>query len=117
MFASITANSFDITKINFQNFNIREKYLTFVREWPDRTPKQKWQVMSDIPGLLLQIFGIRILSDCRVFWLSYFGSFLAINYFGLATYSLIYYGRDGRFMYGTRCLCGVGIVASVSFEK
>lgn len=110
----ITANSFDISKFNFQTFKVRERYETFVREWPDRTPKEKWQIMADIPGLLLQIFGIRILSDCRIYWLSFLGSFLALNYFGLSLYTIIYYTKAGRFVYGTRCLCGVGIVSTVS---
>lgn len=107
--------SFDLSNFNLQTFNVRERYKTFVREWPNRTPQQKWQIMADIPGILLQIFGIRILSDCRIYWLSFLGSFLALNYFGLSMYTIIYYAKSGRFMYGTRCLCGVGIVATVSF--
>lgn len=104
-----------MTKGIFGGLNFLEKIKTVRREWPNKTPKQKWVVLCDIPRILLSIFGIRILEDCRVYWLSFFGSFLALNYFGLATYTLIYFGLDGRFIYGTRCLCGVGIVASVCF--
>lgn len=96
-----------------QKVNLRERFETFRREWPDRTPKQKWQIMSDIPGKLLRILGIHVL-DCRIDWLSFFGFYLAFNYFGLAIYTVIWYARAGRFLYGTRCLCGIGIVASVS---
>lgn len=68
--------------------------------------------MCDIPRILLSIFGIRILDDCRVYWLSFFGSFLAINYFVLMSYTIIYFANEGRFIHGTRCLCGVGIVST-----
>lgn len=100
-------------ELNFGNLNIRQRFRTFREEWPNRTPKQKWQFLCDIPGVLLRIFGIRILQDCRVYWLSYFGSFLALNYFGLATYTLVYYAKQGRFIHGTICLCGAGIVCTV----
>lgn len=100
--------------IDLQKVNLRERFETFRREWPDRTPKQKWQVLSDIPGTLLRIFGIRVLSDCRIYWLSCFGFFLVFNYSVLAIYTLIWYARAGRFIHGTRCLCGIGIVATVS---
>lgn len=99
----------------FKHLNICEKYRNLRKEWPHKTPKGKWMVLCDIPKTLLAIFGIRILEDCRVYWLSFFGSFLALNYFSLASYTLIYFARDGRFMHGTRCLCGVGIVATVCF--
>lgn len=97
-----------------RKLNIRAELRKLLREWPSRTPKQKWIFLSDIPDVLLKIFGIRILGDCRVYWLSFFPSLLVFNYFGLGFYSIIYYARDGRFVFGTRCLCGVGIVSTVS---
>lgn len=97
----------------WRNLNFCEKFQILRKDWPHKTPKEKWTALCDIPKILLAIFGIRILEDCRVYWLSFFGSFLALNYFGLAFYTLIYYAKNGRFIYGTRCLCGVGIVASV----
>lgn len=96
---------------------VREEIEAIRADWPNKSPKQKWQILCDIPDTLLRIFGIRILGDCRVYWLTFFGSFLAINYFSLAIYTLIYFARDGRFWQGTRCLCGVGIVAAVRFEN
>lgn len=98
-----------------RKLNFREELRTLRREWPSRSPKEKWQFLSDIPDVLLKIFGIRILSDCRVYWLSFLPSLLVLNYFGLSIYSLIYYARDGRFIFGTRCLCGIGIVSTVIF--
>lgn len=107
--------SFDILKKTFRQLNIRETVRNLRKDWPTKTPKEKWKVLCDIPRMLLGIFGIRILEDdCQVYWLSYFGSFLAIIYFSLAGYTLVYFARDGRFWIGTRCVCGVGIVASVS---
>lgn len=100
-----------------KKLNFRKELQKLYRNWPNRTPKQKWKLLSDIPDLLLQIFGIRILGDCRVYWLSFFPSLLVLNYFCLAIYSLIYYANDGRFIFGTRCLCGVGIVAMVSSNR
>lgn len=97
----------------FKNLNLLERFRSLRKEWPHKTPKEKWQVLCDIPGILLKIFGIRILGDCRVYWLSYFGLFLALNYLCLATYTIIYFGIQGRLIHGTRCLCGVGIVCSV----
>lgn len=97
-----------------RKLNFLREYRTLCREWPNRSPKQKWKFMSDIPDVLLKIFGIRILGDCRVYWLSFFPSLLVLNYLGLAIYSIIYYAQDGRFIFGTRCLCGAGIVATVS---
>lgn len=98
---------------SLSDLNIRKKIQTLRREWPNKTPKQKWQVLCDIPRILLSIFGIRILDDCRVYWLSYFGSFLALNYFSLASYTLVYFAKQGRFIHGTQCLCGIGIVNAV----
>lgn len=97
-----------------RKLNFRTELRTLMREWPNRTPKQKWKFLSDIPDVLLQVFGIRILGDCCVYWLSFFPSILVFNYFGLAIYSIIYYALDGRFIFGTRCLCGVGIVSTAS---
>lgn len=94
---------------------LREIIRGLREDWPQKTPKQKWQVLCDIPDRLLAIFGIRVLQDCRVYWLSFFGSFLALNYFSLAIYTIVYFALDGRFWQGTRCLCGVGIVAAVDF--
>lgn len=97
-----------LRKLNFIN-----EFRLLRQGWPNRSPKEKWQFLCDIPDVLLKIFGIRILGDCRVYWLSFFSSFLVLNYFGLSIYTLIYYGNTGRFMFGTRCLCGVGIVSTV----
>lgn len=105
--------SFELLKNTFKNMNIREKFQNLQKEWPHKSPKEKWIVLCDIPRVLLAIFGIRILEDCRVYWLSFFGSFLALNYFVLVVYTLIYFGKDGRFIYGTRCLAGCGIVSTV----
>lgn len=102
-------------KHTLNKLNLREKFRNLQKDWPHKTPKAKWMALCDIPRILLAIFGIRILEDCRVYWLSYFGSFLALNYFGLASYTIIFFALDGRFWHGTRCLCGVGIVASVCF--
>lgn len=99
---------------HLRKLNLLNEFRAVRREWPNRTPKQKWKFLSDIPDVLLKIFGIRILGDCRVYWLSFFPSLLVINYFGLGIYSIIYYAQDGRFMFGTRCLCGLGIVSTVS---
>lgn len=98
---------------HLRKLNLVNKYRLLRQGWPNRSPKQKWQFLCDIPDVLLKIFGIRILGDCRVYWLSLFPSFLVFNYFGLGIYSLIYYGTRGRFLFGTRCLCGVGIVSTV----
>lgn len=108
--------SFELFKNSFRNLNFLEKFQNVRKEWPHKSPKAKWMVLCDIPRVLLAIFGIRILEDCRVYWLSFFGSFLALNYFVLMVYTLIYFGIDGRFIYGTRCLCGFGIVSTVCFN-
>lgn len=99
---------------HLRRLNFFKEFQKLRQEWPNRSPKQKWKVLSDIPDVLLKIFGIRILGDCRVYWLSFFPSCLVVNYVGLAIYTLIYYGIDGRFIFGTPCLCGAGIVATVS---
>lgn len=97
-----------------RNLNLLYEFRVLRREWPNRTPKQKLKFLSDIPDVLLKIFGIRIFGDCRVYWLSFFPSFIVLNYFGLSIYTIIYYAQDGRFIFGTRCLCGIGIVSTVS---
>ncbi|XP_031632756.1 uncharacterized protein LOC116346703 [Contarinia nasturtii] len=104
---------FAILKETFKQLNFQETIRNLKKDWPTKTPKEKWKVLCDIPRILLGFFGIRILEeDCQVYWLSYFGSFLALNYFSLAGYTLIYFARAGKFWIGTRCVCGIGIVAS-----
>lgn len=97
-----------------RKLNFRAELQTILREWSNRTPKQKWKFLSDIPDVLLKIFGIRILGDCHVYWLSFFPSLLVLNYIGLSIYTIIYYAKDGRFIFGTSCLCGAGIVSTAS---
>lgn len=102
---------------NLRRLNLLKEIRILRQGWSNRTPKQKWQFMCDVPDVLLKIFGIRILGDCRVYWLSFFPSLLVLNYFGLSIYTIIYYGRSGRFILGTRCLCGIGIVSTVNYLK
>lgn len=91
-----------------------EKLRTFLeRIWYRKTPKQKFLMFYIIPQTMFEYVGVRVFSDLDVNWYSYMGNIILFYYLSMSAHTLYYWSKKGQFVYGTRCLCGMGIMISV----
>lgn len=80
----------------------------------EMTPKAKALLVVKACRFMCDSIGVRFLSDCRVFWLSYVPGLLTLLYLILATYTLIYYTYYDDFLRGIQATCVVGVAVPVS---
>lgn len=110
------SHSIAVEEITGQNWKMIEKLRIKLRNflekiWYIKTPKQKFLMFYIIPQTMFEWFGVR--SDLNVNWYSYMGNTVLFYYLSMTAYTLYYWSRKGQFVYGTRCLCGMGIMISV----
>lgn len=81
--------------------------------WSKKSPKQKWQMVYDVANKCSEIVGIRFLSDNQRNWRGICCAVLLVYFYSTLIYTLVYYGVNGRFLSGFRCLCLFGIMVAV----
>lgn len=86
----------------------------FVKEIDEMTPKAKALLVIKACRLMCDSIGVRFLSDCRVFWLSYIPGLMVLLYLILAIYTVIYYTYHNDFSRGIQATCVVGVAVPVS---
>lgn len=78
------------------------------------SPRAKAFLVIKSCRLLLELIGVRFLSDMRVFWLSYGAGVMVLVYLILATYTVIYNTYYNNFLHGIKATCVVGVAVPVS---
>lgn len=90
-----------------------KQFRKFQYEWNLRSPKQKWQVVFNFGAKISEILGIRVYTDAKNDWYSYFGSVMAIAYAILVSYTIWFHSTRGDFLKGIECTYTAGIVTTV----
>lgn len=94
-------------------FDLKRRIHVFRLAWSKKAPKDKWLFLYNIPRTMFELVGVRVFSDLKVNWYSQLGNLLVLYYGSMTSYTLYYYHCKNQLMYGTRCLCGIGILISV----
>lgn len=97
--------------------DLRAKIRTLSESWRLKTSKEKFLLLYGIPKKMFEIVGVRVYGDCHLNWYSQFGNVLVGYYVSMVTYTIYYWTCKGRFVYGLRCLGGIGFMISVSYFK
>lgn len=93
--------------------NPLKSWRKFHEDWRMKTPKQKWFFIYGIGAKICDSMGVRVYSDMKNYWYSYFNGFIGIIYLGTLLYTLWFYFVKGEFARGLQCTCTIGIVFSV----
>lgn len=93
--------------------NLRAKLRDITERWHLKTSKEKFLSLYSIPKWMFEVVGLRVYGDCKLTIYSYFGYVVVVYYLSMVTYTIYYWSCKGQFIYGLRCLCGVGIMISV----
>lgn len=104
-----------LTDSNTSYFDLRARIRTFVEQWHLKTPKEKFLLLYSIPKTMFEIVGVRVFGDCDLNIFSHFGNVLVGYYVSMVSYTIYYWSCRGQFVFGLRCLCGMGIMISVSY--
>lgn len=95
-------------------FNLRAKIRILLEQWRLKSSKEKFLILYGIPKWMFEIVGVRVYGDCRLNLFSQFGNVLVAYYVSMVSHTIYYWSCKGQFVYGLRCLCGMGIMISVS---
>lgn len=95
-------------------FGLKEQIRLFRLNWSSKTPKEKWLFLYNLPKVMFEIVGVKVFTTNEVNWYSQLGNCLIIYYISMCSYTLYYYHCKHELVYGIRCLCGMGILISVS---
>lgn len=87
-------------------------FRKFQQNWSTMSPLRKHNFLKSLMKSALHVFGCRILSDARVYWLSYMGMWLIFYYIFFAAYTIHYHIKRDELVVGLKCLCCFGIVTS-----
>lgn len=85
-----------------------------MKEINEMTPKAKALLIVKVCRVMCDSIGVRFMSDCKVYWLSYVPGCMVVLYLILATYTLIYYTHHNDFLRGIKATCVIGIAIPVS---
>lgn len=91
-----------------------DKFRKFVEEWRIKTPKQKWQTIYHVGGLLSESIGVQVYTTMEIYWFSYVAVVLGFVYFLIASYTIWYYFRQQEYFRGLEGTCSFGIVFAVN---
>lgn len=89
------------------------KYTEFWQKIERMSPKEKAMMPIKVARTLLNLIGVRFLSDLRVFWYSYVPGITVLTYTLLAVYTLIYYTYHNQFSTGLKGTCVIGVAIPV----
>lgn len=96
-------------------FDFRAKIRIFIENWHWKSPKQKFQILYNIPKIMFEWIGVRVLSDSHINYYSHFGNLLVFYYVSMTIHTLYYWNQKDQLLFGTRCLCGMGIMMAVIY--
>lgn len=97
--------------------DLRVKIRNLSERWHSKEPKEKFRYLYGIPKWMFEVVGVRVYGDCHVNLFSHFGNILVVYYVSMVSYTIYYWYCKGQVLYGLRCLCGMGIMVSVSYRK
>lgn len=86
-----------------------QKYKEFWQKIDKMSPKQKAMLPLRACRYLINLIGVRFLSDMKINWYSYSAGFAACLYLILATYTVIFYIYHNQFSTGLKSTCVLGI--------
>lgn len=93
-------------------FKLRERIRNLSKKWRLKTSKEKFSILYSIPKWMFEVVGVRVYGDCQLNLFSHFGNTMVAYYVSMVSYTIYYWSCKGQFLYGTRCLCGMGIMIS-----
>lgn len=94
--------------------NLHEKSKSRYAVWLKTTPKQKWQLVYDVTSYVVDLIGIRVLSDLKYDWLTPAGVIIGVDLFLSSFYSIYYYSERGEYGKTIQCTCILGAAAVVN---
>lgn len=94
-------------------FNFRKRFHIILETWRLKPSKEKFQMLYNVPKTMFEWVGVRVFSDMHLNWYSNLGNVMVFYYVSMVTHTLYYWGKKNQFVFGTRCLCGMGIMISV----
>lgn len=96
-------------------FNLFRRFYIILENWRMKSSKQKFQLLYNIPKTMFECVGVRVFSDMHLNWYSNLGHVMVFYYVSMTIHTLYYWGNKNQFIFGTRCLCGMGIMISVIY--
>lgn len=96
-------------------FDLRAKVHNLRENWHWKAPKEKFQMLYNIPKTMFEWVGVRVFGDSQLDYYSHLGNVMVVYYVSMTLHTLYYWGKKDQFIYGTRCLCGMGIMISVNY--
>lgn len=97
-----------------KSFLPENRVSNFFADIEQITPKTKALLINKSARMILDMIGVRFLSDMKVYWFSYCAGFMVLIYLLLAIYTVIYYTYHNNFSQGIKATCVVGIAVPVS---
>lgn len=91
--------------------------LKYLKEWPMKTPKQKWQFIHKCGDLVANSIGVTVFTSMDIYWYSFLPEVTVFLYFITASYTVWFYFKQDEYLRGLQVTCGVGIVIAVSQLK
>lgn len=96
-------------------FDFRRRFRILLERWDSLPSRKKFLTLYNIPKTMFEMVGVRVYGDCNLNWYSNLGNFMIVYYVSMVAHTIYYFGRKGQLLFGTRCLCGMGIMISVIF--
>lgn len=93
------------------------RFKEFRAKWSKRSPRDKHKFLYDFTDSVLEVISVRLLSDCRVVWSSYFIGVMAIYYFSLTFYTFYYYQSRNDFISGLKPIALMGVNTAVKIVR
>lgn len=97
----------------FNKLKLVTQFKRFRKEWTEKSPKQKLQVVFNFGAKMFELCGVRVYTDMKVHWYSYLGALASVIYVILVSYTIWFFFKQGEYFKGLECTYTVGIVASV----
>lgn len=91
----------------------------FTESWRVKTPKQKWEIVYYIGGILCETIGVTVFTTLKNDWYAYLSELNSSLYLSTSLYTLWYYCEKREYFRGIQGLCSAGIVFAVnhSYDK
>lgn len=94
---------------------IQLKYQSIREKWKAKTPWQKWNFIYSVGKFFLELIGIKVFGDMKVFWRTLIPAILGLIYLCLAIYTVQYHMRQYNFTRAMACSYTFGLFILVSF--
>lgn len=90
------------------------KIENYHKNWLKKTPKQKWQFVYDIGNFMVEVIGVRLLSDMKFVWLTPVCGLMGLYYFISVIYTIQYYFEREKYLKSIECTSIFGMATVVS---